>query len=474
LRIAAGLIALLLLCLVSQPAAADRRVALVIGNGGYLHAPHLPNPPHDAEDVAAALKRTGFETIIGLDLDKNKMEDAAIKFARAARNADVAIFYYSGHALQYAGVNYLIPIDAQLADEADLRRATRVDDILEDLKQAKNLRILVLDSCRDNPLADQLKRSIGTTRSTTIQRGLARIESPDGTIISYSTQAGRTAADGDGRNSPYTTAFLKHIEEKEDISTVFHHISADVYSVSGGGQVPELSLSFFGEFYLNGRLQVTLTPGKPAPADPCAAAAEHWKSAEAVGTPAAFEDHLTRFSNCAYAGLARARLDDLKGKDKAKQNEIELAFWNSIKDRSDAAGFRDFLTRFPDGVFATLARDRLAALSAPRAGLAAPAGPSADDAPAAGADASCASEPRMKSQTGNRPVTLTFKNVSSEALSAYWLDYGGKRVFYRRLGGGESYVQPTYMTHPWVFVDASGKCHMVVLPDPGRSLVSVR
>lgn len=129
MRIAARLIALLLLCLVSQPAAADRRVALVIGNGAYLHAPHLPNPPHDAEDVGAALKRTGFDTIVGLDLDKNKMEEAAIKFARAARNADVAVFYYSGHALQYAGVNYLIPIDAELADEADLRRATRVDDI---------------------------------------------------------------------------------------------------------------------------------------------------------------------------------------------------------------------------------------------------------------------------------------------------------------------------------------------------------
>ena len=474
MRIPAGLIAFLMLCLVSQPAAADRRVALVIGNGAYLHAPHLPNPPHDAEDVAAALKRTGFETIVGLDLDKNKMEDAAIRFARAARNADVAIFYYSGHALQYAGVNYLIPIDAELADEADLRRATRVDDILEDLRQAKNLRILVLDSCRDNPLADQLKRSIGTTRSATIQRGLAKIESPDGTIISYSTQAGRTAADGDGRNSPYTTAFLKHIEEKEDISTVFHHISADVYSVSGGGQVPELSLSFFGEFYLNGKLQITVTPGKPMPADPCADAAEHWKSTEGVGSAAAFEDHLARFPNCAYAGLARARIDDLKGKDKTRKSEVEIAFWNSIKDSRDAAGFRDYLTRFPDGVFATLARDRLAALSAPQAALTPPAARTNDDAPAAGADASCASEPKMKSQTGNRPVTLTFKNVSSEALSAYWLDYGGKRVFYRRLGGGESYTQPTYMTHPWVFVDASGKCHMVVLPDPGRSQVSVR
>ena len=113
---------------------------------------------------------------------------------------------------------------------------TRVDDILDDLKQAKNLRILVLDSCRDNPLADQLKRSIGTTRSATIQRGLAKIESPDGTIISYSTQAGRTAADGDGRNSPYTTAFLKHIEEKDDISAVFHHISADVYSTAAAAR----------------------------------------------------------------------------------------------------------------------------------------------------------------------------------------------------------------------------------------------
>jgi hypothetical protein len=473
LRISAGLVVFLLLCVVSQPAAAERRVALVIGNGAYLHAPHLPNPAHDAEDVAAALKRTGFETIVGLDLDKNKMEDAAIKFARAARNADVAVFYYSGHALQYAGVNYLIPVDAELADEADLRRATRVDDILEDLKQAKNLRILVLDSCRDNPLADQLKRSIGTTRSATIQRGLAKIESPDGTIISYSTQAGRTAADGDGRNSPYTTAFLKHIEEKDDISTVFHRISADVYTVSGGGQVPELSLSFFGEFYLNGKLQVTITPDKPAP-DACSEAAAHWKSTEAVGTAAAFEDHLARFPSCAYAGLARARIDDLKSRDKTKKSEIELAFWNSIKDGSDAAMFRDYLGRFPDGVFAGIARERLAAPTAPRTALAAPAGPSADDAPAAGTDASCASEPKLKSQTGNRPVTLTFKNVSSEALSAYWLDYGGKRVFYRRLGSGESYVQPTYMTHPWVFVDASGRCHMVVLPDPGRSLVSVR
>jgi hypothetical protein len=300
-------------------ALADTRVALVIGNGAYAHAPHLPNPAHDAEDVAAALKRTGFDTILGIDLDQAGMQDAAIRFARAARTADVAVFYYSGHAMQFAGVNYLVPIDAELRDDADLRRMARVDEILADLQQAKNLRILVLDSCRDNPLADELKRSIGLTRSASIGRGLAKMESPDGTIISYSTQAGRTAVDGDGRNSPYTSAFLKHIEDKDDIATVFHRISANVYESTKGTQVPELSLSFFGEFYLNGNVKIAVAPASsstpsPAPVDPCAAVESHWKSAEAIGSIAAFEDHLARFPNCAFAGLAKAGIESLKNK----------------------------------------------------------------------------------------------------------------------------------------------------------------
>jgi Caspase domain len=294
----------------ATPALADNRVALVIGNGAYVHVPHLPNPSNDADDVAAALKRTGFQTIVGKDLDQSGMQDVVIKFARAARTADVAVFYYSGHAMQYGGVNYLFPIDAQLSDEADLVRMARVDDILANLKQAKNLRILVLDACRNNPFADQLKESIGPTRGVSIERGLARIQSQDGTIISYSTQAGRTAKDGDGRNSPYTSAFLRHIEDKEDIATVFHHISASVYESTKGTQVPELSLSYFGEFYLNGKLQAALAP-PASPADPCAAASDHWRSAEAINTRGAFEDHLARFPNCAFAGLARARIEVL-------------------------------------------------------------------------------------------------------------------------------------------------------------------
>lgn len=296
----------MLLSLMAADANAEKRVALVIGNGAYKNVPTLPNPSNDATDVAAALRRSGFDVIFETNLDQIGMQDASIRFAREARTADVALFYYSGHALQFAGVNYLVPVDASLRDEADLRRMARADEILADLQQAKNLRILVLDACRDNPFAEDLKRSIGRSRSANVASGLAKMESPDGTIISYATQPGRTADDGSGRNSPYTSAFLKHIEDKDNVTTVFQRVSASVYEDTKGSQVPELSLSFFGEFYLNGKVEIGALPGVPV--DPCAAAADHWRSAEAVGTVNAFEDHIVRFPTCAFAGLAKSRI----------------------------------------------------------------------------------------------------------------------------------------------------------------------
>lgn len=295
-------------------ASAETRVALVIGNGAYVNGAPLPNPRHDAEDVAAALKKSNFEVIVGTDLGQAAMQELLIRFARSASKSDVAVFYYSGHAMQYNGANYLMPVDARLSDEADLRRFARVDDILSDLQQAKNLRILVLDSCRDNPLAESLKRS-GATRSGSIGRGLTKMEAPLGTIISFSTQSGQTADDGDGRNSPYTTAFLKHIEEPHEIGDVFREISSDVYERSRKTQLPELSLSIVGKFYLNGPVSITVTPPAPqaaAPADPCASAEAHWKAADAIATTAAYEDHIARFSKCAFANLAKARIDGLK------------------------------------------------------------------------------------------------------------------------------------------------------------------
>jgi hypothetical protein len=244
------------------------------------------------------------------------MQEAIIRFAREAGGADVALFYYSGHALQFAGVNYLVPVDAVLRDEVDLRRMARADEILADLQKAKNLRILVLDACRDNPFADELRRTIGQGRSVNVGRGLAKMESPEGTIISYATQAGRTANDGDGHNSPYTTAFLHHIDDRDNISTVFQTISASVYEQTKGAQVPELSLSFFGQFYLNGKPDTAppITPATP-PADPCANAADHWRSTEAAGTLVAFKDHVLRFPNCVFADLAKSRIEQLSKPD---------------------------------------------------------------------------------------------------------------------------------------------------------------
>lgn len=292
-------------------ALAETRVALVIGNGAYVHAPNLPNPPHDAEDVAAALKRSHFEVISGSNVNQADMQATAIRFARAARTADVALFYYSGHAMQFNGVNYLMPIDAELKDEADLKRFTRVDDVLNDLQQAKNLRILVLDSCRDNPLAESLKRSIGQTRGATIRQGLIKMEAPLGTIVSFSTQAGQTADDGNGHNSPYTAAFLRRIEEPKEIGEIFREVSTEVYETSGKQQLPELSLSIVGNFYLNGNVNVTVAPSQ-APADPCASAETHWKAAASVGALAAYEDHVARFPGCAFSDLAKGKIEELK------------------------------------------------------------------------------------------------------------------------------------------------------------------
>jgi branched-chain amino acid transport system substrate-binding protein len=295
----------------SVPALAERRVALVVGNGAYKNAARLPNPKNDAEDVAAALKRGGFETIVGLDLDKAGMDDATARFARAAREADVAIFYYSGHAMQFSGVNYLMPVDARLTDETDLRRMVRVDDIVADVQQAKNLRIMVLDSCRDNPLAEELKRSIGRTRAAAVSRGLAKIDSPQGMIVAYSTQSGRTAEDGTGRNSPYTTAFLKHIEATDEIGTVFRRVSADVYEGTKRTQLPELSLSFIGEFYLRGRPTPTIAAPSPVPT-PVNEAASAWSVIQNTTSQAVLEDFIRQFGGTIYGSLARARLDELK------------------------------------------------------------------------------------------------------------------------------------------------------------------
>jgi uncharacterized caspase-like protein/TPR repeat protein len=266
-------------------AMAEKRVALVIGNSAYKHATKLPNPVNDATDVGNALKKLGFEVDIATDLDKRSMDKVFNKFAKAALGADAAVFYYSGHGLQFEGKNYVVPVDAQLDDPEDVRyELARVDDVLADLKNASGVRMLVLDACRDNPLAAQLKARVGASRSSGVTRGLAKIENAEGTLIAYATQSEAVADDGTGRNSPFTGSFLKHVETPGlEIRTLFARVRQDVYNATGRKQLPELSDSVIGEFYLrqaDGTVIASL-PTQPekvvnAPAQPADEGARSW------------------------------------------------------------------------------------------------------------------------------------------------------------------------------------------------------
>ena len=246
------LIGFLVLLAAGDVARADKRVALVIGNASYQNTPGLANPENDAQDMAAALTRVGFDVIFERDLDKRGMEQALARFARAASDSDAALFYYAGHGMQYRGRNYLMPIDARLEDEFSLEfEMTRLDDVMQVIGRSRGVKVVVLDACRRNPLAERLA-GLSTTRDFIATRGLARIDSNRGMVLVYSTQADQVAVDGPGRNSPFTTALLKEINEPGlEIGTLFRRVAAAVNKATDGRQLPEVSLSLLGEFYLN-------------------------------------------------------------------------------------------------------------------------------------------------------------------------------------------------------------------------------
>ncbi len=251
----------------SSSALADRRVALVIGNSGYRNTVKLPNPRNDATDVAKALKGVGFEVIEGYDLDKRGMDDIFRRFAHEAAGADAALFYYGGHGMQFQGANYLMPVDARLTGVEDINyEMARVDDVLSDLQRASGVRIVMLDACRDNPLARQVLAKASPTRSLGVSRGLARIQQTAGTVIAYSTQPGATAADGGGRNSPFAVAFLGEVGKPDvEIGSLFRHVAADVYKATGQRQLPEVTFSLLGDFYFAGKAPNPPIPSLPSP-----------------------------------------------------------------------------------------------------------------------------------------------------------------------------------------------------------------
>jgi len=208
-----GLVALALLLTLSA-ASAERRVALVLGNSKYQHAPALTNPVRDAQAMAERLQNLNFEVVSGFDLTKLQTQTTIAQFAKQVRGADIALFFYAGHGLQVSGSNYLLPVDAALEDETSLDfEAVPVDFVLRQMSRETSIRLIFLDACRDNPLAEVLAKTAGVKGA---RSGLAEIPIENGgagTLVAFATSPNQVAYDGSGEHSPFASALLAHMGE---------------------------------------------------------------------------------------------------------------------------------------------------------------------------------------------------------------------------------------------------------------------
>ncbi|WP_233426735.1 caspase family protein [Rhizobium mongolense] len=298
----------ILLMLMCTQAFAEKRVALIIGNSAYQHVPKLPNPDNDAADMAAKLQDLGFDVVVGSDLDLPGVRRTIREFVGKLDGADMALFYYAGHGLQVNDENYIAPVDAQLLSYSDLEfEAVPMNLILSAMERTTPVNLVFLDACRDNPLAVNLARSMGT-RSVSVGRGLAKVGSGIGSLIAFATQPGNVALDGTGRNSPFTAALLRHLGKPgRDITRELIDVRRDVLDATNGRQVPWDSSSLTGEVVL-----------KPL-----------------------------------------AKLEPTAADTSTNDNTAELAFWDTTKASTDRDLFDAYLQQYPNGVFASLAKAKI-------------------------------------------------------------------------------------------------------------------
>ncbi|BAM89995.1 conserved exported hypothetical protein [Bradyrhizobium oligotrophicum S58] len=317
-------ITLSLLCMVltAEAAKADRRVAFVVGNGAYKSVAQLPNPPVDAKAMAATLRNVGFDVVEGTNLTRDKMTEKLLDFGRKAQGADIAVFYYAGHGIAIAGTNYLLPVDADLKSEMDVKlgSAINIDVTLDQTMGDAKVKLVFLDACRDNPFAAKIK-SNSATRSVSVQTGLAEMKSGEGTLIAFATGPGQTALDGDaGANSPFTRALISHIAQPGvEIQQAMTSVRAQVNEETSKGQLPWGHTNLIGAVYLNPSAAPVATP------------------AVAGAAPVA-----------ATAGPTAA--------------EAELEFWRSVKDSNKPEELNAYLATYPNGQFKSLAMARIASI----------------------------------------------------------------------------------------------------------------
>jgi hypothetical protein len=332
------------LFLVCEPALADKRVALVLGNSSYQNVPQLSNPINDGGVMAATFKSAGFDVVVSrFDLTALETRRVLRDFADRARDADIAVVYYAGHGMEVDGTNYLVPVDAKLERDTDIYdEAFSLDRILVAVEPAKQLRLVILDACRDNPFARNMKHSVA---SRSIGRGLAKIEpaSPN-TLIAYSAKAGSTAQDGDGKNSPFTTALAQHLTTPGlDIRKAFGFVRDDVLKSTGNQQEPFVYGSLGGN-------DVPLVPSRAVPAaappqptvNPQAEMRRDYELALQVGNKAAMNAFIGQHPDGFYANLAKLQLDKLTAEEThaaavekarvAEQERARLAAEGAKKD----------------------------------------------------------------------------------------------------------------------------------------------
>ena len=318
-RIAVAL-CLVALCLGSllaaAPALAEHRVALVIGNAAYAHGGRLANPAKDATVVAEALRRVGFSVILQNDLGRDELEAALKSFTRASAGADVALVYYAGHGIEKGGTNYLIPVDATLAADSDIDfEAVPLDLVMHSVTGATRLKVVILDACRNNPFRDSMKRSAGVRG---IGQGLAKPPDPEegDMLVAYAAEAGSTAEDGSGANSPFATALAAHLPEPGvDIRIMFGRIRDDVRSATAKRQEPAVYESLGGEqFFMAPAITATSGAVQVAGGPPDARMMDltYWQSVQASNDPVQLKSYLDQYPDGAFAALAKAKIAALQ------------------------------------------------------------------------------------------------------------------------------------------------------------------
>ncbi|TDQ84048.1 putative caspase-like protein [Dongia mobilis] len=329
--VAAGLVLGLALVLGSAPAAAEKRIALVIGNGKYDGAiGPLANPPRDAEVMGKQLAALGFQVVKLVNGDQKAMKRAISDFGGrllAAGPDAVGLFFYAGHGVQIRGINYLIPVGAAIEREADAElEAVNAEWVLDQMSYAGNsVNIMLLDACRNNPLTRSFRSA---------DRGLARMDAPTGTFVGYSTAPGEVAADGTGENSPYVAALASEMGKPGiALEETFRNVRVRVMAETDQRQVPWDSSSLTGAFYFRAPQQTAaIAPQPAAPAAQAATAATagqeageserlFWESIKDSSDPAEFEAYLAQYPNGHYSGLARLKVSRLSGASQAGNNQ---------------------------------------------------------------------------------------------------------------------------------------------------------